>query len=420
MPVYVPIVVDSANPLLDVQLSSLYGVTRFGELLTALRTSQMNFKPTWGVSSLRYATVTTGLGTAAGEFNGEFQLDSGTDTSSVASIQTNQRGQYQAGATGQAGVGVRIPVAPTGTQYIEWGYTDFTNGFYFGVDATGNYVAYVTDGVETKVYQTNWNVDKLDGTGTSGYTLDQSDGNVSQIDFVWYGYGDIEFNYLLLDTTTNKIVKTPCHRLKIEGSASIVDPNQPLMFRVGNGASSTTNLSMFVGGHQFSVVDGNSFPQARTGGELLTSYTTALSTAWQPLIAFRTTDLFAGRTNSIRVKMQGFSVAANNDMQIRYTVGGVTSNGTWGTPTGRTATETGVETKVTSSGTILAASSDGEPLAYGFVSTNGSGNSRTGSAAEDTELTLGADQEIILWIRRLSASGAMVVKMADVAWVEEW
>ena len=395
-------------------------VTCFGEQLTAARHSQMNFKPTWGISALRFTTVTTGAGAAVGETSGEFRLQSGTDTSSVASIQTNKRGQYQAGAMGQAGIGIRIPVAPTGTQYIEWGYTDFTNGFYFGVDATGNYVAYVTDGVDTKVYQTNWNVDKLDGTGTSGYTLDQSDGNGSQIDFVWYGYEDTEFNYLLLDTTTGKVVKTPCHRIKIEGSASIVDPNQPLMFRVGNGASSTTNLSMFVGGHQFSVVDGSSAPQARTGAELLTSYTTALSTAWQPLIAFRKKATFAGRANSIRVKMQGFSVAADADMQIRYTVGGTTSNGTWGTPTGRTATETGVETKVTSSGVVLAASSDGEPLAYGFESAAGSGNSRAGSTGEDTELTIGADQEVILWVRRLSASGAMAIKMADIAWVEEW
>jgi len=394
--------------------------TRFGEQLTASRISQMNFKPTWGITTLRYVTATTGTGAAVGETSGEFRLQSGTANSSSASIQTNQRGQYQSGAMGQAGIGVRIPTAPTSTAFCEWGYTDFTNGFYFGVDGTGKYVAYVTGGTPTKVYQSAWNVDKLDGTGVSGYTLTLADGNVSQIDFTWYGYGDIEFSYLVFDSETNKIVKTPCHRFKIVGSVSVVDPNQPLMFRVGNGASTTTNVSMYIGGHQFSVVTGESHPQARQGSEILTSYTTALDTNWQPLIAFRKKATLNGRTNSVRVRLSGIQVAADNDMQIRYTVGGTTSTGTWGTPTGRTATETALETKVTVAGTVLAASTDGEPLDYSFVSTNGTGANRVGSTEVETDLTIGATQEVILWVRRLTGSGAMVVKMAHVTWTEEW
>lgn len=397
-----------------------YGTTRFDEALTANRISQMSFKPTWGITALRYVTVTTGAGAAVGETNGEFQLQSGTANSSIASIQTNQMGQYQSGAMGQAGIGVRIPTAPTSTAFCEWGYTDFTNGFFFGVDGTGKYVAYVTGGVATKVYQANWNVDKLDGTGASGYTLNLADGNVSQIDFTWYGYGDIEFSYLVLDAATNKVVKTPCHRIKLTGSASVIDPNQPLMFRVGNGASTTTNVSMYIGGHQFSVVSGESHPQARTCGELLTSYTTATNTNWQPLIAFRKKATFNGRANSIRVRLSSFSVSADSDMQIRYTIGGTTSNLAWATPTGRTSTETAVETKITTSGTALTASADGEPMDYSFVSAAGSGNSRGGGVELDTDMTIGASQEVILWVRRLSAAGAMVVKMASVIWTEEW
>jgi hypothetical protein len=394
--------------------------TRFGEQLTGKRISQMNFKPTWGVSALRYETVVTGAGASVGEINGEFILQSGTAANSVALIRTNQRGQYQAGAMGQAGIGVRIPIEPTSTAFCEWGYTDFVNGFYDGVDGAGRFVAYATGGVVTKVYQADWNIDKLDGTGASGYTLNLADGNVAQIDFTWYGYGDIEFNFLLLDSVTNKIVKTTCHRFKITGSASVIDPNQPLTFRVGNGASTTTNVSMYIGGHQFAVVTGELFPQVRTGAELLTSYTTALNIAWQPLIAFRKKADFNGRANSVRVRVDGVSVSAGSDMQIRFTVGGTTSNLTWATPTGRTSTETAVETKVTTSGTALTTSADGEPLGYSFVSTNGSGAASSGSGSLDTELTIGAAQEIILWVRRLSASGAMVVKMANVSWTEEW
>ena len=199
-----------ANRIGDANTNS-FNTTRFNETLTAFKTSQFNFKPTWGVSTLRYLSTNSGTGATSGETAGEFRLQSGTTNNGLATIQTNQRGQYRAGAMGQAGIGVRIPTLPLTTAFCEWGYTDFTNGFYFGVDGTGKYVAYVTGGVVTKTYQSEWNIDKLDGTGNSGYTLDLAEGHISQIDFTWYGYGDIEYSYYIGNPTTNKIEKVVCH-----------------------------------------------------------------------------------------------------------------------------------------------------------------------------------------------------------------
>ena len=33
---------------------------------------------------------------------------------------------------------------------------------------------------------------------------------------------------------------------------------------------------------------------------------------------------------------------------------------------------------------------------------------------------LGSGEEIILWIRRLSASGGIIIKQAHITWKEEW
>lgn len=403
-----------------VPIQGTFNATRFNETLTASRNSQFNLKPTWGVSTLRYLSTNTGTGATSGETGGEFRLQSGTANNGLATIQTNQRGQYKAGAMGQAGIGVRIPTLPLTTAFCEWGYTDFTNGFYFGVDGTGKYVAYVTGGVVTKTYQSSWNVDKLDGTGNSGYTLDLADGHVTQIDFTWYGYGDIEYSYYIGNPTTKKIEKVVCHRTRIDDSASVVDPNQPLTFRSGNGASTTANVSLYIGGHQFSSFEGESIPQKRQAGQLLTLYTTATDTDWQPIIAIRKKAELNGRTNSVLAYFDGFSVTADNDMELRVTVGGVTSNGTWGTPTGWTAGETALETKVTVLGTALTASTDGNPVSYSFVIALGTGLSKGGTASSTNRIPLGASQEVILWVRRLVGSGAMIIKNANVSWEEEW
>ena len=392
-------------------------VTSFDEQLSAFRSSQMNFKPTWGVTTYRYKKTTTGSGAAAAETNGEFRLQSGTATSNVASIETNQRGQYQAGAMGQAGIGCRIPTNPTSTQYAKWGYSDFSqNGFYFGIDATGIYVAYITGGSETKTYQDNWNGDKLNGTGDSGLTLSLANGAISQIDFIWYGYGDITFSFIIFDANTLKSQKVTAHTLKINGSASIIDPNQPLKFEVGNGASSSSNFSLYIGGHQFSTVDGFSTPQKRIISELLTNYTTATNVLWQPLIAFRKKSTFNSRVNSVNAFLESFTVSADGEIETRITRGGNTSNLDWATPTGCTATETAIETKITTS-TALTTSADGSPIDYGFVNAT---KTASNTFATEVNIILGSDEEIILWIRRLSDTGGIVIKHAHLTWKEEW
>lgn len=392
-------------------------ITAFEEQLTATRSSQMNFKPTWGTSVLRYKKVLTGVGTSIEEVNGEFRLQSGSVATNLASLETNQRGQYHAGGMGQSGIGLRIPTLPTGTQYAKWGYSDFVNsGLYSGVDATGIYVAVLTGGVETKAYQSTWNIDKLDGTGISGLTLSLSDGTISQIDFTWYGYGAILFYYFVFNPNLQQMEKVPIAVIKVSEGVSIIDPNQPLKFEVGNGASSTTDFSLYIGGHQFSTIEGNIEPQKRLFSELLTNYTTATNTNWQPLIAFRKKATFNGRPNSINVGLEHFDITADGEAEVRMTINGNTSNLAWGTPTNMIATETAIETKVTG-GTALTTSSEGLPVDYGFVAAN---NKSTNSFQDDISIALGSDIEVILWIRRLSAVGAVIVKHAHVTWKEEW
>lgn len=392
---------------------------RFDETVTSIRTSQMNYKPTWGISTLRYAIVNTGAGAASSELNGEFKLESGTANNGIASIRTLQRGQYQAGTIGQSGIGVRIPVNPTSTAYMEWGYTDFANnGFYLGVDVNGKYIAYISGGNSIKIYQQDWNEDKLDGKGKSGLVLNYSEGVVSQIDFVWYGYGDIDFIFYPFNPKTGNIEKVVTHHLKISNSASIIDPNQPLMFRTSNGASGTTNTVLYIGGHQFSVLDGNSIPKTRSVAQLVTNFTTDTSTNWQPLIAVRKKATFNGRVNSVNALVKSFVVAANDEMEVRITAGGTTSNLAWATPTGWTSTEAACETKFASGGAPLTASVDGNPFIYDYV--NSLGKSSTNITSDSAEFELGESLEVILWIRRLTAVGAMIVKHANLEWEEEW
>lgn len=68
--------------------------------------------------------------------------------------------------------------------------------------------AIVTKTIETRHPQSTWNLDKLDGTGPSGYTIDLSKMQMFYIDYSWYGAGFIRWG---MRATNGDIVY--CHKI---------------------------------------------------------------------------------------------------------------------------------------------------------------------------------------------------------------
>ena len=57
----------------------------------------------------------------------------------------------------------------------------------------------VSEVIETRIPQSQWNIDKCDGTGPSGYNLDLSKMQMFYIDYSWYGAGFIRWGFRGLD-----------------------------------------------------------------------------------------------------------------------------------------------------------------------------------------------------------------------------
>lgn len=370
--------------------------TPFDELVTAQRTSRINFKPTWGVSDFR-DTTTTGTGSTITETNGEFKLSTGTNTAGSATIETKQRGQYQAGTTGEWGIGIRIPVLPTGAAYAEWGYFDDNNGFGFGIDATSMYVFRVTGGTKTKTYQANWNGDKLDGTGESGLTVDVTNGYIYQGEFTWYGYGDIDFYVHMLDEVKqeHRLIRT--HWITVDNAASIVDPNQPLRIAASNGGSNTTNFDVYVGGRQFSFIDGNSVPQERDTPAIRENVTVSSAT-YVPILGIRKKANLNGRTNSTNCRVDSIVVGANNDVYW-ILASGSSVDGSWVNIPNVDAATTGIEYNISATtGTI------GRVIEQGFVYAS---NAVKSVIPTQAQIYMGNNEEMVLWAKRKSTNAAV-------------
>ena len=216
--------------------------------------------------------------------------------------------------------------------------------------------------VTTEVVQSDWNIDKLDGTGRSGITLDYTKQNIYLIDYQWLGSGRIRFGLVL----NGAIVY--CHQ--INNSNVITTPysqSATLPFRASienNGiASGLASLSLTC----ISIYsEGDYGPEntvrAASNGVTLVSVGSALA----PVLALRKNASFLDAV--VQLIEIGLFVSSSDDVLWKVLWNPTLTGGAWVAEQGfcelnRTAT-------AVSGGTLIA---------NGYVRGGGSVESLTGS-----------------------------------------
>lgn len=94
-----------------------------------------------------------------------------------------------------------------------WGAADSNDGVFFELDETVLKVVIRSSVsgsvVETKVAKSDWNKDKLDGSGPSGMTIDLTKINVYWLDYQWLGAGRVRFGVYSPDGS-----RVVCHQFQ--------------------------------------------------------------------------------------------------------------------------------------------------------------------------------------------------------------
>lgn len=378
----------------------------FDEQITTERTPLIELNSALGLSDLRDKRTVVGTGTVTNTA-GEHVLSTGGTTASSAELQSVEHGRYYPGTSAQTGMGVRVPAAYTGTAKAEWGYFGATDGFGFGVDANGPYIFYTRAGSQTKVLQSSWNIDVMDGSGISGATLNLANGNVYQINFSWYGYGVIEW-YIMADGVNGRQVPVLVHRYRPTTTNSIRNPNQPITAKVDNG-NTTTDYTIYVGGRQFSVY-GRYIPSFRRTQESKIALG-SVGTTFVPIISFRRK---SGK-ESFPVKFHEISIITTGAAilwELRVSPTTLTTP-TWLAPSNIPATETALEVDV-----AATAITGGQKLQSGLVNTSGVGATESGGASNDSfAIEIPGTEIVTLCVRALSGTATVT---AVLGMEEEW
>ena len=105
-----------------------------------------------------------------------------------------------------------------------------------GQNAANNLI--VTKTVETEWGQSDWNIDRCDGTGKTGYTLDPTKMQMFYMDYSWYGAGFIRWGFRALDGNVIYAHKIPNNNQNTE--AYMRSGNLPARYEVNTIPPATT------------------------------------------------------------------------------------------------------------------------------------------------------------------------------------
>lgn len=134
---------------------------------------------------------------------------------------------------------------------------------YRGVNASGGIKMYLIQ--EQRIPQTDFNLDRLDGTGPSGFLYLPYKMQMYGIQFTWYGAGSID--YMIRGTDGSWVFSHKIKNNNVNNEAYMRTGNLPLRYEVvneGGGVVSRLTGAMTAGspanGSNFSVADGTFFP----------------------------------------------------------------------------------------------------------------------------------------------------------------
>jgi len=157
--------------------------------------------------------------------------------------QTFMRFNYQPGKSQLVFLTSRMSGAGTGIT-AQVGQFDDDNGIYFEAkDGVLNAVIRSStsgSAVDTKVAQSAWNGDKLDGTGPSGHTLDPTMGSIMFLDYEWLGFGKVRVGFVIDELP--HVCHTFYHANMLD-SVYMTTPNNPLRYSIENdGTGAATSM----------------------------------------------------------------------------------------------------------------------------------------------------------------------------------
>ena len=243
--------VSSSNPLpvtgtLSISTTSSASVTLPSTSSDAFGRLRVSNPLTLFDSSHRYrdnnlwSSLVVGTGSTVGFVTTQGLINIGIGTTAGCSVirETTKVFAYQPGKSLLV-LNTFVMNAPKTNLRQRVGYFGADNGMYFEVDGDTAYFVErsLSLGTTTRVAQEDWNVDKLDGTGLSGITLNPSKAEILWMDIEWLGVGTVRIGFVI----DGKFIHCHSfHHANIIESTYITTASLPVRYEIANTGITTS------------------------------------------------------------------------------------------------------------------------------------------------------------------------------------
>jgi len=187
-----------------------------------------------------WESLVVGTGSTVGFVTAQGLINIGVGTTAGCSVirETTKVFSYQPGKSLLI-LNTFVMNAPKTNLRQRVGYFGVDNGMYLELD--GNTLYFVerslSTATTTRVAQSSWNIDRLDGTGASGITLDITKAQILWMDIEWLGLGTVRMGFVINGQFIH------CHSFHhanvIEGTY-ITTASLPLRYEIANTGITTS------------------------------------------------------------------------------------------------------------------------------------------------------------------------------------
>jgi len=278
-----------------------------------------------------WSSLVVGTGSTVGFVTTQGLISIGIGTTAGCSVirETTKTFSYQPGKSLLV-LNTFVMNAPKTNLRQRVGYFGADNGMYFEVDGNTAYFVErsLSTASETKVAQSSWNIDKLDGTGVSGITLNLSKAQILWMDIEWLGLGTVRMGFVL----DGKFIHCHSfHHANIIESTYITTASLPVRYEITNTGITTSSSTMkqvcssvvSEGGYELRGI------QQATGIPITTPRTLTTAGTFYPIISLRlkaSPNYLDAIVILTALSVMPIATGAYN-WQIRASV--TTSGGTW-------------------------------------------------------------------------------------------
>ena len=274
--------------------------------------------------------VGTGSTVAFATTEGLINIGVGTTAGCSVIRETTKVFSYQPGKS-LLNLNTFVPNSPKENLRQRIGYFGADNGLYYEVDGTTAYFVErsLSTGTSTRVAQSDWNVDKLDGTGPSGITLDLTKAQILWMDIEWLGLGTVRIGFVI---NGQMVHCHSFHHANFITSTYITTASLPLRYEIANTGVTTSSSTLkqvcstviSEGGYELYGL------QQAVGTPITAPYTLSVAGTYYPIISIRlkaTPDRLDAIVILTALSLMGVNNGINYNWQVRAS--GTTTGGTW-------------------------------------------------------------------------------------------